>query len=122
MSRKSTLQRISISAPKRSLAKTFAIAIATVGMVAIPVQSAQADPPVQETYISCEDAFGPDSHGPGVEKRVYANKIKLTGHCVNANPDVQGMKQPCSEIGPEWSGQVTVTPSGNVEGNCTLKA
>jgi len=120
MSRKSTLQRISISAHKKSLAKTFAIAIATVGMVAIPVQSAQADPPVQEIYISCEDAFGPDSHGAGIEVRTYANKVKLTGHCTNAT-DAPAMKQLCSELGPEWSGQVMVTPSGNVEGNCTLK-
>jgi hypothetical protein len=32
------------------------------------------------------------------------------------------MKVPCSELVPGSSGQVVVTPSGNVEGNCTLKA
>jgi uncharacterized membrane protein len=52
MSRTSTPQRINISAHKKSLAKTLAIAIATVGMAAIPVQPAQAG--LNEAAKSCK--------------------------------------------------------------------
>lgn len=52
MSRTSTPQRINISAHKKSLAKTLALAIATVGMAAIPVQAAQAG--LYEAAESCK--------------------------------------------------------------------
>lgn len=87
----------------------------------LAVPSALADNP-HPVFASCGQAFGPDSHGPGITFTEHNGNITVSGHCANvidvSVPRAQSAS--CGDFIPGASGQFVLTPSGNLEGHCTF--
>lgn len=100
-------------------------ALGVTALAAVPlgpaVPSALADNS-HEVFASCSQAFGPDSHGPGITLMEQNGAITLSGHCTNiieVSPP-RAEKAACGDFIPGASGQFVLTPSGNIEGHCTF--
>jgi hypothetical protein len=100
-------------------------ALGVTALAALPlglaVPPALADNP-HPIFASCSQAFGLDSHGPGITFTEHNGTITVSGHCA----DVIGVSVPrtqnasCGDFIPGASGQFVLTPSGNLEGHRTF--
>lgn len=101
------------------LTSALSVAALVTLSLGLTAPSALADP-AQKATIPCSDFLGSDAKGTITIKQ-NDNKITLSVHC---NTDLVGperaVKFKCSDFGPDVKGQFVITPSGNIEGHCSV--